>query len=75
MLLLLIPLVAMHFNPEVSWGVFDFVAAGVLLFSAGVAAVLANRRYERPLQRGLALVVVGLCFGLIWAELAVGLFH
>lgn len=56
-------------------GVIDFIAAGVLLFSAGAAAVLAIRRYERPLQRGLALAAIGLGFSLVWAELAVGIFR
>jgi hypothetical protein len=74
-LLLLVPLVAMQFTPEVSWGVVDFMAAGVLLFSAGAATVLAIRRFEPPLQRGLVLAAVGLCLCLVWAELAVGLFR
>ena len=74
-LLLLVPLVAMQFTPEVSWGVVDFLAAGVLLFSAGAGAVLTIRHCERPLQRTLALAAIVLCFCLVWAELAVGLFR
>ena len=73
-LLLLLPLAAMQFTAEVSWGVVDFLAAGVLLFSAGAGMALAIRRFERPLQRGLALAAVALCFCLVWAELAVGIF-
>lgn len=72
-LLLLVPLVAMQFTAEVAWGVVDFLAAGALLFGAGAAMVLAMRRFERPLQRGLALAAIGLCFVLVWAELAVGI--
>jgi hypothetical protein len=34
--ILLLPLVAMQFTDEVDWGVFDFVAAGVLLGGGGL---------------------------------------
>lgn len=74
-LLLLVPLVAMQFTREVDWGILDFVAAGALLFGAGTAMVLAMRRFERPLPRGLALAAIALCFFLVWAELAVGIFR
>ena len=75
LLLLLVPLVAMQFTREVSWGPGDFLAAGVLLFGAGAAAVLALRHFERSGQRWLAVAAIAFGLALLWAELAVGLFH
>jgi hypothetical protein len=72
--LLLIPLFAMRFTDQVKWGSGDFVIAATLLFGAGVVYVLAADRvhgYGWKLVVGGA-VLVGL--GLVWAELAVGLF-
>jgi hypothetical protein len=44
-LILLVPLVAMQFTEEVNWGVADFVAAGALLWGAGLLLrQLATRR-------------------------------
>ena len=73
--LLLIPGIAMRFSPDVAWGWQDFVHAGLLLFSAGTAVVLARRRLQRPTHRTLAVVAIVLAAALVWAELAVGLFH
>jgi hypothetical protein len=57
-----------------NWGPGDFVAAALLFGLAGagleVAAVLPRRRWRGP---GAALVLAALL--LIWAELAVGIFH
>ena len=73
--LLLIPLVSMQFTSEVSWQLLDFIVAGVLLFICG--SVLLAIRYST--MRGLTKVFVGvtvlLVLVLIWAELAVGIFH
>jgi hypothetical protein len=74
-LLLAVPYVAMLLTDEVNWTLLDFVAAGVLLFTAGMAYSLVARRARSTPQRfGLALLVL-LVLGLVWAELAVGLFH
>lgn len=73
--LLLVPLAAMRFTREVSWGWGDFLLAFALLFSAGTAAVLAVRRLERPVHKKLAVLAIALALALVWAELAVGLFH
>lgn len=73
-ILLLVPALAMHFTSEVDWGPGDFVVAGVLLFSAGAAAV-TGLRHVRGTGRRLGLVfAVAFCLALVWAELAVGLF-
>lgn len=74
-LLLLVPAVAMQFTHEVNWGPGDFVAAAVLLSAAGLGVLWAARRRTTPWRRaGVAAAVVG-AFALVWAELAVGLFH
>lgn len=71
--LLLIPLVAMQFSPDVDWTWFDFAVAGALLFGTGLTYVLVARRGNNITYRlavGVA-VVAGLL--LVWANLAVGL--
>ena len=71
---LLVPLVAMRFTREVSWGPLDFVAAAVLLAGTGSLYVLLTSKLRTPVQRraiggGLLLTLM-----LVWAELAVGIF-
>lgn len=73
-LLLLVPLVAMQFTPEVSWGPVDFLAAAALSLGAGLAIVLSIRWFERPSARRVAMATIILITALVWAELAVGLF-
>ena len=73
--ILLVPAVAMRFTDEVNWGPGDFLAGGALLAGTGLAYVLAKRRIAgRP---GRVLLGALLAFGLllVWAELAVGIFH
>jgi peptidoglycan/LPS O-acetylase OafA/YrhL len=73
-LLLLVPAVAMQFSAEMAWGPGDFLVAGLLLFSAGAIAVL-GLRHARSTSHRIAVVLAVACgLGLIWAELAVGLF-
>ena len=73
-LLLLVPLAAMQFTGEVSWGPADFVAAAALLLGAGTAIVLASRWFDRPAHKRTAIAAITLLTLLAWAELAVGLF-
>lgn len=74
-LLLLVPLVAMRVTPEVNWGPGDFLVAFGLLFVAGMACALGTRSVTRPTQRVAVVAVVLLALAVVWAELAVGLFH
>ena len=60
---------------KMNWGLEDFLAAGALLFTAGVLVVLALRSFQRPGQRAMAVAAVILLLALVWAELAVGIFH
>lgn len=72
-LLLLIPLTAKLVMADMLWTVGDFVAAGILLFGAGLAFVLLARLGDNTMYRlatGLA-VAAGLL--LVWVNLAVGL--
>lgn len=73
--LLLVPLAAMQFSAEFRWGWGDFVMAGILLFAAGTAIVLAKRKIRQPLHRAAAAAGIAIVFALVWAELAVGLFR
>ncbi|MBK6470312.1 MAG: hypothetical protein IPF94_06120 [Betaproteobacteria bacterium] len=72
-LLLLVPAAGVLFG-GVNWGPGDFIAAGVLLFGAGMAYVIASRKVASTKQRALVAVGVLLVLGTVWAELAVGLF-
>ncbi len=72
--LLLVPLVAMLFTKEVNWGIEDFVAAGVLLFAAGMAYSLATRRLRGTVQRAAVAALVLVALAAVWAQLAVGIF-
>ena len=57
-MLLLVPLVAMRFTAEAIWAPGDFVAAGLLLFGAGMAYVLATRRTRTTRQQVVGGVLV-----------------
>ena len=67
--LLLIPFVA-----RFPWAAFDFIAAGVLLFGAGIAVEAALRLITKWEYRVAAFVGILIALGLLWSELAVGLF-
>lgn len=71
-LVLLVPLAAMQFTDEVVWTRTDFIAAGALLFGAGLAYVLMTTQ-TRAQRLPVAIVIAGL-FLLVWAQLAVGIF-
>ena len=72
--ILLLPLVAMQFTPEVAWTLTDLAAAAALLVGAAAAYEIAIRRARGSRHRvliggGLAAAVL-----LAWAEGAVGIF-
>ena len=71
-LLLLIPLIAMQFTPEVNWEGFDFVAAAVILLVMGLSMELVLRMVRQPRHRVLVAIGFLVLLLLIWAELAVG---
>lgn len=72
--LLLVPLAAMQFTGQVKWTLQDFVAAGILLFMAGLVLDLITRRVRVREHRIIAVSVLVAVFLYVWAELAVGIF-
>lgn len=72
-LLLLVPFVAMQVGADMHWSPFDFVAAGCLLFGAGLTFVLLARLGEATAYRLAVGVAVAAGLLLVWANLAVGL--
>jgi hypothetical protein len=74
LLLLLVPMTAMQFTNEVSWGPGDFLAAAGLLFFSGMAYTLWAQRVHTSKQRAVVGLVVLAALATVWAELAVGLF-
>lgn len=73
-LLLLAPLIAMHFTTEVNWTLFDFVVFGCLLLITGIACELAVHKIRDQRWRIGALLVIAIGFLLAWAQGAVGIF-
>ena len=72
-ILLLIPLIAMQFTDEVSWGIFDFVVAGTLLLGTGLLIDFVIRKIPKVQHRiAISLVILALLV-LVWMELAVGI--
>ena len=72
-LLLLLPLAAMQFTAEVNWTAEDFVFAGVLFGSVGLAFEFIVRKSASLAYRlGAALAVVA-AFLTIWVNAAVGM--
>lgn len=71
--LLLVPLLAMQFTPEVNWSPMDFAVAGALLFSAGIAWTLLSAGLAGMAYRLAAVIAVATALVLAWGNLAVGL--
>lgn len=71
--LLLLPLVAMQFTPEVNWTASDFIAWGIMLGTVGGLFELAVRLSPLPSYRiGFGLALLG-AFLVTWVNLAVGI--
>lgn len=71
--ILMIPAVAMQFTHEVSWNLFDFVFAGVLIFGTGLLFELARARvHSGPYAIATGMALAG-AFLLIWINGAVGI--
>jgi len=73
-ILLLIPIIAMQFTDEVNWNLFDFIIAGILLFSIGFACELVLKKVKNIFHRLLLFIMLLAVFFIVWAELAVGIF-
>ena len=73
-LLLLIPLIAMQLTDEVTWSVFDFLVAAIILLSAGFILDLILRKVKSTLYRIAFSIALLILLLLVCAELAVGIF-
>ena len=73
-LLLLIPLVAMQFTNEVNWTIGDFVVAGILLLSTGLAIEFVLKKVKKKQNRFVLLFIILALLFVTWVELAVGIF-
>lgn len=71
--ILMVPLVAMQFTPEVDWSALDFALMGVLIFGTGLAFVLITRGGANIIFRAGAGLTLGATLLMIWANLGVGL--
>jgi hypothetical protein len=71
--LILAPVVAMQFTPDVDWTASDFVFAVVMLGGVGVAYELAVRATGDWAYRAGAAVALGAGLLLLWANAAVGI--
>ena len=74
LILLLIPLIAMHFTDEVNWTITDFIIAGGLLFGAVLISEIVLRKIKNKNYKVGLLVAIIIILTLIWIELAVGIF-
>ena len=72
--LLTVPLIAMQLSTEVNWDLFDFIAAGILLFGTGALFIIIARRVPKTNARVVLGVVLAIALCYLWAELAVGIF-
>lgn len=63
-MILSLPLVAMQFTDEVVWSLADFVVAGVLLVTIGVALELAARKAGN-LATALGIAALGVAAGIL----------
>lgn len=70
--LLLVPLVAMQFTDEVAWTASDFLIAGLMLGSVGVAFELVVRASGDTMYRIGAALGLAAGFLLVWVNGAVG---
>lgn len=72
--ILLLPLLGMFFSDEVNWDFFDFLVAGILLFTVATALNLILCFAGNKLLQYALIAVLLLAFALLWIEIAVGIF-
>lgn len=72
-LILLLPLVAMQFNTDVNWTVFDFVVAGAMLAALVGAFEVVVRLSGNWAYRAAVVVAALAAFLMVWVQGAVGL--
>lgn len=70
--ILLLLLVAMQFNKEMTWSPFDFILAGILLFGTGLAYESVAWKAGSTAYRVAMGVALAAALLLVWVNLAVG---
>ncbi len=73
-IVLAIPLIAMQFTKEVVWTAMDFMVMGILVFTMGLLLEVVRLQWRKKKFYAPLLILIGLTFFLLWAELAVGIF-
>ena len=71
---LFVPFIMMQFSSQVKWTLFDFFAAFILLFIAGIAVELVRLNINNVALKIILLIAICPLLLIIWAELAVGIF-
>lgn len=71
--ILLLPLLAMQITDEMVWSLFDFAAAWILLFGAGLTYKLIARKTKNKAYRTAVGIAVSTALLIVWANLAVGI--
>ncbi|MDP8905531.1 MAG: hypothetical protein M3N29_09535 [Chloroflexota bacterium] len=71
-LMLMLPLLAMHFSDDVVWSLSDFAVAGALLLATGLMYQFAARKAHNFAYRAGVAVALGAGLFLVWVVLAVG---
>ena len=71
---LLVPFIMMQFSSQVKWTLFNFFAAFILLFIAGIAVELFRLNIKNVGLKIILLIAICPLLQTIWAELAVGIF-
>lgn len=74
-LLMLSAAMANQFSDEFIWTKFDFLVFGIMLLGAGLAIELVLHFAQKPKYQLGLIIAVAIAFLLVWAELAVGIFH
>jgi hypothetical protein len=64
----------MQFTDEVKWLLYDFLAAGLLLFGTGLVCEFVMRKVSKTSYRIVICAVLPAVLFLVWPELAVGIF-
>jgi hypothetical protein len=73
LIVLSIPLIAMHFTAEVNWSMGDFIIMRILILSTALAYILISRYASNFIYRVAIGAAIGTTFLMVWANFAVGL--
>ncbi len=73
-IILFIPFLGSLFSDQVHWTLTDFLTAGALLLSAGLAVNWVFEKVHKPMNRAIYLSLIFLVLFLLWLELSVGVF-